>query len=105
MADTPGCAKTTAMMIGRRSFLFGVAMMTASPTLLHAQDRGLPPAVKHALRDYPGADVASVRVRRDAPTNQGFMYEVSLVGPGQGSRIIYVDPDDGRVLYETGAGG
>lgn len=95
-------------MIKRRSFIKGALASTiglASARTACAQDRGLPPAVQKALGRYRGSKVSSVRIRQGAPTAQGFMYEVALRGPEQSERIIYVDPDNGRILYETDAAG
>lgn len=95
------------MMINRRDVLTLLAasgLSLAGPTLAAAQKRGLPPPVEQALGRYRGYEVVSVRLRRGAPTSTGTMYEVTLSGAGGAERIIYVDPDDGRVLYETNAG-
>lgn len=90
------------MMITRRQILAGLITSAASVSgQALAQDRGLPRAVQQAVERYSGAEVVSVRIRRGAPTAQGFMYEVVLSGPGTRQRIVYVDPDRGRVLFET----
>lgn len=95
------------MMFKRRDFLTlltASSLSLAGPKMAVAQKRGLPPAVEKALGRYRGYEVVSVRLRRGAPTSKGTMYEVTLRGASSAERIIYVDPDNGRVLYETNAG-
>lgn len=94
----------------RRSFLHSLlgslALVAGAGVSAPAQGRGerLPAPVARAVARnprYAGAEVTGINVRRGAPTQSGTMYEVRMRGRDGRMFLVYVDPDTGRVLYDT----
>jgi hypothetical protein len=89
-------------MLTRRTLLAGLLGLAASPALAQ---RGVPPEIGQALARHPkyrGARIRKVNLRRGAQTADGTMYEVEVETPDHKRYLVYVDPNTGRVLADTG---
>ncbi|MEQ9641505.1 MAG: PepSY domain-containing protein [Alphaproteobacteria bacterium] len=83
--------------------LAGLLATAATPAL--ADRRGVPGEVGRALAAHPkyrGARIRKVNLRRGARTADGTLYEVEVETPDRRRYLVYVDPNSGRVLYDTG---
>jgi len=64
-------------------------------------------SLKGVIRSDPRfgkASITSVFVRRPAPTEVGFMYEVWVRVAREAETIVYIDPVTRRILYEVSGG-
>ena len=89
-----------------RAILLGLALFAFHAQDAVAQKTGrAPKEVVRALKDDPRfakGKIVSIFVRRPAPTEAGYMYEVVLRTRGKGETLVYVDPGTGRILFDTG---
>ncbi|MCB1971434.1 MAG: hypothetical protein H6851_14410 [Geminicoccaceae bacterium] len=85
----------------KRTAIFIMAFLVLGGTATGTER--YPDTVRKALDSdprYRDLTVVKIYVRRPAPTHSGFMYEVVLDGD-DGERLIYVDPDQDKVIYTT----